>query len=699
MGRTAITILLSLAVVLHSATAIRFAANDEAPVEPASIRPSKSAPQLSNLHQKEWLAGPNGYLYQFHAGDQSWLAAREYCLAQNSDLVILRDAKQIDWLLSHYAPTYARFAERYIQVGLMIPDGPSRDWMYLDGSKYNQSVISWMSGEPFDHTTDGLERCALLRVHARVLDDVDCEASPRNQMPVRFICERSDARHKEQQLSKNFIWGKLEQLLEYFGFGNTAPSKKANSTNIVEEDYVDEVSKLNITSTEREMLKKIRLFETSSEEEREVLSALRNLNNDSSKHQHEIDPEKLEKIINTMEKMVANLENISIIEKRPDIKSKAGKDQGEAEKEIRKKEATKEDSQKSETRKKVKANDALVSISKPDTEDGADQADMEKDFDEKLNKKMPTTDIKPPVDEDCEEGASGEKPTTQTPPEAVVRNAIDTEDVDDLSQKPKIPVEREEHIQDFLKTLRTFLSRAEHSDLRKLLDNNPGKSLLEKMKLAIAAANEREFARLKELELMKKHGVDISNVPEPQLIADSEREDLFKKISGVVMEEAEKQGLETATEPSARTTTQETSRSTTEVEVACSPPVIVRSNYSEGSKSHEELEEEVPSTQVPKENDDDHGVEVGTEKTPQAKRAERMRLAREKKAQLEKAKEVKKAEESSSEEDEHDSTNPLGLPTLPPPPTLAPLPSLETVLDNLGKQWKKLFPPPKSFRV
>ncbi|PIO64990.1 hypothetical protein TELCIR_13360, partial [Teladorsagia circumcincta] len=537
----------------------------------------------------------------------------------------------------------------------MIPDGPSRDWMYLDGTKYNQSVISWMSGEPFDHTTDGRERCALLRVHARVLDDVDCEASPRNQMPVRFICERSDVRHKEQQLSKNFIWGKLEQLLEYFGFGNSTPSKKVNSTSVVDEDYVDE----------------------------------------------------------------------------------------------------------------------------PDNENGADQADMEKDFDEKLNKKMPTTDIKPPVDEDCEEGASGEKPTTQTPPEAVVRNAIDTEDVDDLSQKPKIPVEREEHIQDFLRTLRTFLSRAEHNDLRKLLDNNPGKSLLEKMKLAIAAANEREFARLKELELMKKHGVDISNVPEPQLIADSEREDLFKKISGVVMEEAEKQGLETATEPSARTTTQETSRSTTDAEetrTSAEPsstkessteekhekeadkgadsqsmkdgtekpekedvpsteePVkeesttesktsaempteaiktenededddddmdeqpassnnagekksneedddIANSNEVHRSKSHEEPEEEVPSTQVPKENDDDHGVEVGTEKTPQAKRAERLRLAREKKAQLEKAKEVKKAEESSSEEDQHDSTNPLGLPTLPPPPTLAPLPSLETVLD------------------
>ncbi|KAK6031529.1 hypothetical protein OSTOST_02321 [Ostertagia ostertagi] len=458
---------------------------------------------------------------------------------------------------------------------------------------------------------------------------------------------------------------------------------------------------------------------------------------DASSFQHEIDPEKLEKIINTMEKMVANLENISIIEKRPETKSETGKELVQAEVEIRKKEAAKEDAQKSETRKNL--------IWK---EDGAGQADMEKDFDEKLNKKMVSV-----------KSARGERrETDDDPPEEVVKNAIDTEDVDDLSQKPKIPVEREEHIQDFLR-------------------------------------------------LCALSSVVPNTVPEPQLIADSEREDLFKKISGVVMEEAEKHGLETATEPSARTSAErhpgvrtteaEDSRtsvepsstnepstaekheevdnavnsesmkdvksvevqsqdsnksteenvkgtekpekedisnteepvkeeSTTESKTSAEIPVRtvqlkefdnkeeimsrekksnededneVGSNEVHQSKSREEPDEEVPITQVPKENDDDHGVEVGTEKTPQAKRAERMRLAREKKAQQEKAKEVKKAEESSSEEDERDSTNPLGLPTLPPPPTLAPLPSLETVLDNLGKQWKKLFPPPKSFRL
>ncbi|KAK6042903.1 hypothetical protein COOONC_19591, partial [Cooperia oncophora] len=477
----------------------------------------------------------------------------------------------------------------------------------------------------------------------------------------------------------------------------------------------------------------------------------------------------------------------------------------------------------------------------------------------------PTTDIKPPVDEDCEEEGSGEKSTTQTPSEAVVKNVVDTEDVDDLGQKPKIPAGKEEHIQDFLRTLRTFLSRAEHNDLRKLLDDNPGKTLLEKMKLAIAAANEREFSRLKELELMKKHGVDISNVPEPRLIADSEREDLFKKISGVVMEEAEKEGLETATEPSARTTTQETLRTTAEAEETptsvqatsskeghsewnqekkndkgissesikedkndesliqnpststennettaqpkTSAEIPVRtvqlkefdnkeeimsreaileaeekrkedstlekksdeegtneedeekvktepikskqgSGSSEGGKDDEtsttssattqstgnssnekksmdddehdsdedksskSREEKVGLTTYSKEVPDDRAPEVGTEKTPAAKRAERRRLAKEKEAQQKKDKGGKTTSQqkkdkggkttskSSSEEDSRDKTNPLGLPTLPPlppPPTLAP--SLQKVLDNIGEQWRKLFPPPKVFRL
>lgn len=78
---------------------------------------------------------------------------------------------------------------------------------------------------------------------------------------------------------------------------------------------------------------------------------------------------------------------------------------------------------------------------------------------------QPSTDIKPP-EEECDEEASGETMTTISPTEEIINNTVDTEDVDDLSQKPKIPLEKEAHIQDFLNTLRTFLNRAEHSDLR-----------------------------------------------------------------------------------------------------------------------------------------------------------------------------------------------------------------------------------------
>ncbi|VDO59951.1 unnamed protein product [Haemonchus placei] len=615
----------------------------------------QGAHHSSNVHQsKEWVAGPNGYLYQFHAGDQSWLAAREFCLSQNSDLVVLRDAEQIDWLLSHYAPTYARFAERYIQVGLMIPDGPSRDWMYLDGSKYNQSVISWMSGEPFDHSTDGLERCALLRIHARVLDDVDCEATTRNQMPVRFICERSSKRHKQQQLSKNFLWGKLEQIFELLGFGSTTPAKKVNTTDANGEDYVEE-----------ETTEPSKIEESTNEVSTTSESSSERLEKETSTsatpvRAHAVPLREIPETEGSGTTVEENhIEKVSI--------------------------------RKGQPYKFVRIQNRAF---------------------------QPTTDIKPPGDDDCDEEGSGA--TTQS-------NVIDTEDVDDLSQKPKIPVGKEQHIEDFLRTLRTFLSRAQHSDLRKLLDNDPDKSLLEKMKLAISAANDREYARLRELALMKKHGVDISNVrikrTLPKKMRESEREDLFKKISGVVMEEAEKNELEAATEPSARTTTQEKSGSTTTAEehelehenslesgTVKSPISAEHDNSSDGSdKGNGQSEEsttakhEEPKEEKPKEDkanddqdkeltttsappvtvEDDDAVEVGTEKTPEAKKAQRKV-----------SKEVKE-EEDSSEEDNRDSTNPLGLPTLPPPPTLAPLPSLETVLENLGMQWRKLFTPPK----
>jgi hypothetical protein len=56
----------------------------------------------------------------------------------------------------------------------------------------------WAEGEPFDHSHQGRERCALLNVNDRRLLDVDCDqdATP-DQLPYRSICERTRERHLE----------------------------------------------------------------------------------------------------------------------------------------------------------------------------------------------------------------------------------------------------------------------------------------------------------------------------------------------------------------------------------------------------------------------------------------------------------------------------------------------------------------------
>ncbi|EYC46051.1 hypothetical protein Y032_0410g952 [Ancylostoma ceylanicum] len=778
MGRGALAVLAVVAALLNPSSCVKFPADDEEVT--ISSRP-KFRHDSSVHHAKEWIDGPDGHVYQFHVGDQSWLSAREFCLSQNSELVVLRSKAQIDWLLTHYAPTYARFNERYMQIGLMMPDGPNRDWTYLDGSRYNQSVIPWLSGEPFDHSADGRERCAIMRVHARVLDDIDCEAAPSPNVHMRFVCERDQSIHKQQQKSQNFIWSKLEKLLEYFGFSTgTVPLAPPFNQSDSDEDYFDELKKMKITSKEREELKNIKIDrETSSEEQRAVETALKVLNKvskpgttatssipevktsrptsqedrpntsselltgpttsssqtqesnavsetstvaetteapptvtdtptvttegativehtvarktvvehsgtakneavraraaplkeiseteasgaevekthieDSSKLRHEIDPEKLEKIITTMEKMIENLEKVQVKEVK--------KEEGEA-----KEEEKKEDAKKEGLKKKEKSSESLVRIGEKVKDDAETMSAMEKDFDEEANKKLPSTDIKPP-EEDCDEEASGEKATAVSPTEDIINNTVDTEDVDDLSQKPKIPAEKEAHIQDFLNTLRTFLSRAEHSDLRKLLDEHPEKTLLEKMKLAIKAANEREFERLKELEMMKKHGVDISHVPEPKLMGENEREELYKKISRVVMVEAEKKGEETVTQPSARTTTQELHRA--KIREVRSKEVLIRKSSKEfvsKDKADEKLKDVTPISNEEKpagqkkeekvEEKKEQKKEENVEKKKEEKKVEKAnQIKKEKKEQKVEEKKEGKKEEKDAEKKEED---------------------------------------------
>ncbi|ETN81805.1 lectin C-type domain protein [Necator americanus] len=622
MGRRALELLAVVLVLLNPTRAIQFAFNEEE-VTIAS-RPKFRHDPVSS-HAKEWIDGPDGHVYQFHVGDQSWLAAREFCLSQNSELVVLRSKEQT--------------------IGLLMPDGPNRDWTYLDGTKYNKSVIAWMSGEPFDHSADGRERCAVLRVHARVLDDVDCESVPNPNVHMRFVCERDQLIHKQQQKSQNFIWSKLEKLLEFFGFssGTIPVTKPYNETDSDEMDYIDEIKKLNISSKEREELKSIKVdHETSSEEQKAVESVLRTLNKVSKPgtsafskitegKEGRTGPTSEEHRANTSSELLTGPITSPALSQGSTVAPGASRKTESAGSAIESSTAVTETTtsenatdptspentvdENTAVSSKSPANEAAraraaplkeildvegsgTDVERSDIEKGSEDREtvnaMENDFDEEASRSLPSTDIKPP-EEECDEEASGEKAVNPTATnEEIIRNTIDTEDVDDLSQKPKIPAEKEAHIQDFLTTLRTFLNRAEHSDLRKLLDEHPEKTLLEKMKLAIRAANEREFERLKELELMKKHGVDISHVPEPKLMGETEREELYNKISRVVMIEAEKKGDETVTQPSARTTTQELHRTTnTEVKITVRSKKILIRKSSKEYFSKEESDKDV----------------------------------------------------------------------------------------------------------
>ncbi|RCN31680.1 hypothetical protein ANCCAN_22532 [Ancylostoma caninum] len=461
MGRGALAVLAVVVTLLNPSNSVKFPADDEEVT--MSSRP-KFRHDSSVHHAKEWIDGPDGHVYQFHVGDQSWLSAREFCLSQNSDGTL---------------PSAPPFNQS------------DSDEDYFDELK-KMKIISKEREElkniKIDRETSSEEQRAVESA-LKVLNKVSKPGTTAtSSTPKVAETSRPNSQEDRPNTSGELLTGPT-----------TLTSHTEESNGVSETSSVTETTEAPTTVTDT----------TTAE------------------------------ATTTVERMVA--EN-TVAENSKTAKDAIVRARAAPLKEIAETEASGAEVEKSQI-EKVK-------------EDAETMSAMEKDFDEEANKKLPSTDIKPP-EEDCDEEASGEKATSLSPTEEIINNSVDTEDVDDLSQKPKIPAEKEAHIQDFLNTLRTFLSRAEHSDLRKLLDEHPEKTLLEKMKLAIKAANEREFERLKELELMKKHGVDISRVPEPKLMGENEREELYKKISRVVMVEAEKKGEETVTQPSARTTTQE----------------------------------------------------------------------------------------------------------------------------------------------
>uniref|UniRef100_A0A1I7V0L0 C-type lectin domain-containing protein n=1 Tax=Caenorhabditis tropicalis TaxID=1561998 RepID=A0A1I7V0L0_9PELO len=470
------------------------------------VSTDKQSSRDSHHFSGEWLESPWGDLYQFRAGDQNWLTAREHCLSLNADLAAIRNVEQLDWILSHYAPISSRFAQRLVQIGLYAPEGQTHEWKWLNGEEINKT-LQWSSGEPYDHSMEGRERCGLLNVEKRLLDDVDCESANPNHHAQRYICQRTSENHKQQQRSNNYIWQKIENLFSFFGIGGSPTPISANVTNT--NDYEDEVLK-NETSTVKSTAKFSDSGEESSSEEEEsvakTLAALPKIEGSGEATQLKelqepegsgqivekkaiesadlipgVDEKKLDKMIDKMEEMIKSIDDLTVAPvglERTTVSTIALKNE------------KKDETVKEEVQTEEKKQEELEKKKNQELNDNKISESIEGDFDQAQSKDMPKADIEPPKEEDCDEvegSGSGEK-----------------QENDESTEKLEFAPEKEDKIKEFLGVLRLFLDRADHGDLRKLLDDKSGKTLLERMKNAVREANRREFEMLEKLETSKK---------------------------------------------------------------------------------------------------------------------------------------------------------------------------------------------------
>ncbi|CAI5448461.1 unnamed protein product [Caenorhabditis angaria] len=492
----------------------------------------------------EWLESPWGDLYQFRAGDQTWLTAREHCLSLNSDLAVIKSAEQLDWILSHYAPISTRFSQRLVQIGLLATEGGSHEWKWVDGSELNNTVTVWTTGEPYDHSSEGKEKCALLNIEQRKLDDVDCEATSDDHRAVRYICERSSQKHVSQQKSNNYIWARIEQLFNFFGIGGSANTSAASNN---ETDYEDEVEKsMNSTSTTNSNSSTVLFTDSSaepssSEEEEEVIKTLaalpaiegsgetrelKELSDEGSgsgagievqveKQKIEtLDESKIDRMINKMEQMIKTIDDLVI---------------------------TPAASQRTTVATLHLPTDPPILAA------DVNSNSIEDDFDTEKNKDMPKADIEPPTkddedDEDCEESGSGSGSGSNSGEEPELEGSGSGEQSDSKSTKEtqthqviELSREKEEHVKEFLGVLRLFLDRADHGDLKKLLNESEGKTLLDRMKNSIREANRREFEMLEKLEADKKPAAEND---ESTPMSPTEQRAIYKKISSAVIKAA-----------------------------------------------------------------------------------------------------------------------------------------------------------------
>ncbi|CAD6192896.1 unnamed protein product [Caenorhabditis auriculariae] len=594
IGHSAAYLIAFFGLLVVCSSALKLSGQDDIVVKLSKDQIVGHEGKESSRRAGEWLEAPWGDVYQFRAGHQNWLVAREHCLSMNADLLVIKNETQLDWILSHYAPLSTRFSPRLIQVGLLLPEGHNRDWQWVDGSKVEEE-LSWAAGEPFDHSNNGRERCGLLNIEARRLDDVDCEASD-DSAAQRYICQRNSDAHKTQQKSNNYIWGKIEQLFNFFGIG-TAPTTTTQQ-NKTDKDYIDEVeendrnttfvtttiasntnkwsddaeqaeveailSKLPKPLAEIERKKEVEskkvvpegsgasaeVKETTRVPARAHATRLKEIsdaegsgaqvdksNVEEVKEFIQVDdPKKLDKMIKNMEDMITSLDLLTVTENKSDQANisrttvGAKKPSTEAITPTHAPEAATTESQKLEA--SIQAREEL--------DNTVVAGVLEDDFDEEKTKDMPKAEITPPHEklEDCDNSTA----TEGSGSESIKLAGSEEESLEDEEalQKLEITTEREEHVKEFLGVLRRFLERAERGDLKKLLDDKSGKTLLQRMRDAIREANRREFQMMEHIEELKSKGEKTEEIENRRMPA-LEQEELYKKISSVVYHAAEKE--------------------------------------------------------------------------------------------------------------------------------------------------------------
>ncbi|XP_029441925.1 killer cell lectin-like receptor subfamily F member 1 [Rhinatrema bivittatum] len=82
-----------------------------------------------------WLRHKGKCYYFSRDPERSWSRSREDCAERDSQLLVILDQEEKDFIINRQA------GDRYHWIGLHIP-APGRNWTWVDGSPFNETLVS-----------------------------------------------------------------------------------------------------------------------------------------------------------------------------------------------------------------------------------------------------------------------------------------------------------------------------------------------------------------------------------------------------------------------------------------------------------------------------------------------------------------------------------------------------------------------------